>query len=209
MGKRFKKLLCAGESVIVHAEETMELKELEGYKFRLRPVGDQLRADVCLPKGGLWYEFYWEGFPTKDLAKIPNEHRISVLDWVQLVEADAELDPPEPPPLDEPTGSKARQLTPKRVKQLIDGGEIVMVDFTSEYCGPCQEIGPIMDTLDGYCGARVVKVDVDGDAASEWADSLGLSAVPTVVIWKRGEVVDCLVGERGAGTYQRALRRLQ
>lgn len=70
----------------------------------------------------------------------------------------------------------------------------VLVDFWAEWCGPCKMIGPIVDELGKeYEGkAKIVKVDVDNNPTT--ASNQGIRNIPTILLFKNGEVVDKQVG---------------
>ena len=77
-------------------------------------------------------------------------------------------------------------------KEIIKG-DLVIVDFTATWCGPCKMIGPYFDELSKrYEKAKFIKVDVDelDDVASE----AGVSAMPSFYVYKNGKVVDQMVG---------------
>jgi len=70
----------------------------------------------------------------------------------------------------------------------------VMVDFWATWCGPCRMIGPIVEELAiEYAGkAKMVKVDVDN--SQKTAMTYGIRSIPTLLIFKGGEVVDSIIG---------------
>ena len=70
----------------------------------------------------------------------------------------------------------------------------VLVDFTATWCGPCKMLGPVIEELaHTYTGrAKVFKVDVD--EAPDLANQFGVSAVPTLLLFKGGKVQQTATG---------------
>jgi thioredoxin 1 len=76
--------------------------------------------------------------------------------------------------------------------------QLVVVDFWATWCGPCRSMAPHLDTIaNEYDGKiRIVKVDVDRNQKS--AITYGIQNLPTLLVFKNGEVVDKLVGNPGS-----------
>ncbi|MCP4197833.1 MAG: thioredoxin [Proteobacteria bacterium] len=81
----------------------------------------------------------------------------------------------------------------------------VLVDFWAPWCGPCKMVGPVLEQIAAqYQGrAKVVKVNVDDN--KQIAGSLGIQSIPTVVLYKDGEVVEKVIGARPKGDFETML----
>jgi thioredoxin 1 len=87
------------------------------------------------------------------------------------------------------------QVNDSNFEQEVLKGDIpVLVDFWAEWCGPCKMIAPVVEEVaTEYAGKlKVCKINVDD--ASQIASQYGIMSIPTLVIFKNGEVVDKLTG---------------
>ena len=85
----------------------------------------------------------------------------------------------------------------KNFQDEVVGSDLpVLVDFWAPWCGPCKMIGPIVEELaEDFAGkAKVGKVNVDDN--QELAGQFGIRGIPTVMLFKGGEVVESFVGLR-------------
>lgn len=81
-------------------------------------------------------------------------------------------------------------------EELIESGETVLVDFHADWCGPCQMMEPVVESIAAETDAVVAKVDVD--ANQPLAQNYGVRGVPTLMIFDDGEAVERLVGVQSA-----------
>lgn len=87
-----------------------------------------------------------------------------------------------------------RHLTDADFEEAIKGDTPILVDFWAAWCAPCRMIAPVLEELAGeYDGrARVGKVNVDEHGTI--AQRFGIQSIPTLMLFKNGEVADKVVG---------------
>ena len=81
-------------------------------------------------------------------------------------------------------------------QEVLQSDTPVLVDFWAEWCAPCKMVAPTIDELAGEYAGTLKVGKVDTDANRETAMKYGISAIPTLLLFKGGEVAKKLVGVR-------------
>lgn len=78
--------------------------------------------------------------------------------------------------------------------EVLDSTVPVLVDFWAEWCGPCKALAPVLEEVSNDIGSRAKIVKVNIDEHPELAGQFGIRSIPTLLVFKEGQVKDQMVG---------------
>jgi thioredoxin 1 len=88
---------------------------------------------------------------------------------------------------------------------LIASEGLVVVDFTAQWCGPCKLVAPRMDRLASDYADRLQVFKLDLDANKGLAKRLGIRSIPAVMMFRKGELLETLVGVKEYEEYTKTV----
>ena len=89
--------------------------------------------------------------------------------------------------------------------EVLKSDRPVLVDFTAEWCPPCKVLAPMIDRLAGEYAGRAKVGKLDADENRDTLVKYGVSALPTVIVFRNGEVVGKFQGLRKESDYREVL----
>lgn len=72
-------------------------------------------------------------------------------------------------------------------KDIINGGQLTLVDFYATWCGPCKTMHPVLEQLKANLGDKIRIIKLDVDKNEEIANAFHIQSVPTLMLFKDGE----------------------
>lgn len=89
---------------------------------------------------------------------------------------------------------KTLELNDSTFDEALKSEKPVLVDFWAEWCGPCKMIGPLVEELAGDYEGKAVVAKLNVDENPQVTARFGVRSIPTLLVFKNGEVVDKQIG---------------
>ena len=103
-------------------------------------------------------------------------------------------------------GANVKEFSDQNFEQEVLKSEVpVLVDFWAEWCMPCKMLAPTIDKIANEYAGKVKVGKVDTDSNRDVSIKYGISAIPTVILFKKGEVAQKFVGLRKDQEFKAAL----
>jgi thioredoxin 1 len=105
--------------------------------------------------------------------------------------------------------SKAQAVTDSDFKkEVLEASVPVLVDFWATWCGPCQVMGPVVDTVAGENEGKVKVLKINVDENPVTPAQYGVRGIPTLILFNKGEIVDRIVGAQPKGSVDSLLKKV-
>lgn len=92
-------------------------------------------------------------------------------------------------------------------EKALDSGQLLMVDFWADWCGPCKMLAPVIEGLGDEYEGKVIVGKINVDEEQELAIRYGVMSIPTVIFFKGREEVERKVGVLPAAQFTEALEK--
>jgi thioredoxin 1 len=93
-------------------------------------------------------------------------------------------------------------------KEVLEASVPVLVDFWATWCGPCQVMGPVVDTVAGENEGKVKVLKINVDENPVTPAQYGVRGIPTLILFNKGEIVDRIVGAQPKGSVDSLLKKV-
>ena len=93
-------------------------------------------------------------------------------------------------------------------KQVLDAPNLVIVDFWTEWCGPCRQLAPTLKALAAAYAGKLRIAKVDGDANPDLVQKYSVRAFPTLLFVKQGQIRDQVVGNQPRSNLEKRIDNL-
>lgn len=95
-----------------------------------------------------------------------------------------------------------KEITDADFKQVVENNDLVLVDCWAPWCGPCRMIAPVIEELSNEWGDKVYVAKLNTDDNQKVPMQYNIRAIPTLLIFKNGKLVEHIVGAVPKGEIQ-------
>ncbi|MEE3445423.1 MAG: thioredoxin [Prevotella sp.] len=99
-------------------------------------------------------------------------------------------------------------ITSENFKSLKNGDQPLVVDFWATWCGPCRMVAPIITKLAEKYDGKVVIGKCDVEENEELASEFGIRNIPTILLFKDGDVIEKIVGAQTEAKLDEMIQKL-
>lgn len=93
-------------------------------------------------------------------------------------------------------------------EEITNSDKPVMVDFWAEWCGPCKMVSPVVEELANQYKGKIKIASMDVDRNRNTPARFGIRSIPTLILFKGGEVVQTIVGAQPKNRIEAELKKL-
>ena len=106
----------------------------------------------------------------------------------------------------EPVMSKEQAFTDSNLQtEVLSSKTPVLVDFWAEWCGPCKMLAPVVERIAQANAGKIIVGKMNVDENSETPQKYGIQGIPTLILFKGGEVVSQIVGFQQQANIQKII----
>jgi thioredoxin 1 len=92
--------------------------------------------------------------------------------------------------------------------EIVNSDIPAMVDFWAEWCGPCKMVGPVVEELAGEYQGKIKIAQMDVDNNRQTPAKFGIRNIPTLILFKDGEVKNMIIGAQPKSAIEEELKKL-
>lgn len=96
-------------------------------------------------------------------------------------------------------------MTDEEFDEIIGSKDICVVDFSASWCGPCRMMAPVLEDVSDKYKGKYFFYQIDIDSAEELANKFRITAVPTIIVFKKGIEIDRTSGYQDYVEFERFL----
>jgi len=93
-------------------------------------------------------------------------------------------------------------------KEVLESDTPVLVDFWAEWCGPCRMVGPVVEELAEEFKGKIKVAKMNVDESRQTPARFGIRNIPTLILFKGGEVAQTIIGAQPKSYLEEALKKL-